>query len=274
MRIKKFKNKQSFNRKKRFSHTVHYHNKSTELSTVFQKREVLNINSTSKKPILQKVPALNDNKTFVLSLIRQNPSNYKFISNRLKNDLSITLVALELDGMLLEHVGDTIKNNRILTSTAVKNNGLALEHADPKFQDDNDIVALAMHQNMYAKYFVGPKMKLKFYSEKKRELLLAVQTDGTLLRFAESEFRNDFDIVWSAVNQNGLALEFASFKLKSDRFIVTEAVKQYGPSLVYAGKFLKHDTDLLMLANINSPTTAQPFIPVNPWKISYSKLSF
>lgn len=233
------------------------------------KRELLTIKSKSKKPVLEKLPKLNDNKSFVISLIKENPKNYKFASENLKNDLSVALVALELDGLLLEYAGEKVKNNRTLTSLAVKNNGLALEFAHSKFQDDNDIVAIAMHQNFYAKKFVGSKMKLKFYTEKKKQTLLAVETDGTLLRFADAELRNDFDVVWSAVHQNGLALEFASLKLKSDKFIVSEAVKQYGASIVFANPYLRNDIDIIELAQYNDPYLKNPLTPISPWKRPY-----
>lgn len=257
-------------KKKKFLHNKFSHHEINMLEIpVVQKRELLNVKSTSKKPVLEKLPALNDNKSFVISLIKENPTNYKFMSDRLKNDISVALVAFELDGMLLQYAGDKIKKNRTLTSLAVKNNGLALEFADPKFQDDNDIVAIAMNQNIYAKSFVGSKMKLKFYSEKKKQTLMAVQTDGTLLRFADTELRNDFDVVLSAVHQNGLALEFASIKLKCDKFIVSEAVIQYSGSIIYAGKFLKHDLNIINLAEINDPQFKNTTTPVNPWKKHY-----
>ncbi len=231
-----------------------------------QKREILNVKSKSKKPVLEKLPKLNDNKEFVISLIKEDPRNYKFVSEKLKNDLSVALVALELDGMLLEHVGNNIKKNKKLTAIAVKNNGLALEFADPKYQDDPEIVAIAMHQNIYAKSFVGPNMKLNFYSQKKKETLIAVKNDGTLLRFADSELRNDFDIVWTAVHQNGLALEFASYRLKADKFIVSEAVKQYSGAFIFASPYLKNDLDIIDLAVQNDPYFINPVTPKNPWK--------
>lgn len=274
MKIKKRKKiiqKKSFDiKKKKISNNKFSHHEITMMNIPTpQKREILNLKSKSKKPILEKLPKLNDNKAFVISLIKEDSRNYKFASEKLRNDISVALIAFEKDGLLLEYAGEKVKNNRTLTSMAVKNNGLALEFANPKFQDDNDLVAIAMHQNLYAKAFVGPNMKLKFYSEKKKQTLLAVGTDGTLLRFADSELRNDFDVVWTAVHQNGLALEFASTKLKSDKFIVSEAVKQYSGSIIYAGKFLKQDLDIIELAEINDPYFKNPVTPLSPWKNPY-----
>lgn len=274
MKIKKRKKiiqKQTFKtNKKKFLHNQISHHEMTMLNLpVIQKREILNIKSKSKTPVLAKLPKLNDNKSFAISLIKEDPRNYKFLSERLKNDISIALVAFERDGLLLEHAGENVKKNRSVTSLAVKNNGLALEFAHNKYQDDNDIVAIAMHQNLYAKYFVGPKMKLKFYTEKKKQTLLAVQTDGTLLRFADTELRNDFDIVWSAVHQNGLALEFASNKLKSDKFIVSEAVKQYSEAIIFAGPYLKNDIDIILLAQHNDPYFKNNLTPITPWQRPY-----
>lgn len=274
MKIKKRKKiiqKKTFKiHKKKFLHNKLSHHEMILLDIPIQKkREILQLKSKSKTPILEKLPKLNDNKEFAISLIKEDPRNYKFISDRLKNDISVALVAFEIDGLLLEYAGDNVKKNRSLTSLAVKNNGLALEFAHPKYQDDNDIVAIAMHQNLYAKYFVGPKTKLKFYTEKKKQTLLAVQTDGTLLRFADTELRNDFDIVLNAVQQNGLALEFASSKLKSDKFIVSEAVKQYSEAIIFAGPYLKNDMDIILLAQQNDPYFKNRLTPVTPWQRPY-----
>lgn len=268
---KKMIQKKSFkHQKKKFLHNKFSHHEVTMLAIpIEKKREILNIKSKSKTPILEKLPKLNDNKSFVISLIKDDPRNYKFVSDRLKNDISVALIAFELDGLLLEHAGDNVKKNRSLTSLAVKNNGLALQFAHPKYQDDNDIVAIAMHQNLYAKYFVGPKIKLKFYTEKKKQTLLAVKTDGTLLRFADTDLRNDFDIVLQAVHQNGLALEFASSHLKSDKFIVSEAVKQFSEAIVFAGPYLKNDIDIILLAQQNDPGFKNKLTPLTPWQRPY-----
>ena len=265
---KKYNQKKSFKfKKKDILHNKFSHHELTSFDiTPNQKREILNVKSKSRKPLLEKLPQLNDNKSFVISLIKENPQNYKFVSDRLKNDFSVAIIALEKDGLLLEFAGNKIKQNRSLTALAVKNNGLALEFADPKFQDDNDIVAIAMAQNIYAKSFVGEKMKLKFYSEKKKQTLIAVNTDGTLLRFADSELRNDFDIVWAAVHQNGLALEFASNRLKNDKFIVSEAVTQYSGAYLFVGGFLKHDLDIIDLAEHNDPKHLNSVTPKNHWR--------
>lgn len=241
-----------------------------------KKREILKLKSKSKPPILEKLPQLNDNKDFVISLIKQNPQNYKFASEKLRNDISVSIIAFERDGLLMKYAGEKVKKSRIATSTAVKNNGLALEYAEIKYQDDNDLVAIAMNQNKYAKAFVGPRIKLKFHTEKKKQVLMAVATDGTLLRFVEPEFKNDFDVVWTAVNQNGLALQYASSRLKSDRFIVNESVKQFADSIMYAGKFLKHDSGVIDIAEDNALKSKNKPNFINLWKnpyYNYSKYS-
>lgn len=268
---KKILQKKTFqSKKKKMFHNKFSHHEILNMNiSNSQKREILNVKSKSKKPILQKLPKLNDNKEFVISLIKEDPRNYKFVSEKLKNDLSVALVALELDGLLLQYAGPNIKQNKKLTALAVKNNGLALEFADSKYQDDPEIVAIAMHQNIYAKSFVGPNMKLNFYSQKKKETLIAVKNDGTLLRFADSELRNDFDIVWTAVHQNGLALEFASYRLKSDKFIVSEAVKQYSGAIIFANPYLQNDLEIIDLAIDNDPKLIKKNTPKNPWKNPY-----
>lgn len=268
---KKLLQKKTFQAKrKKLSHNKFSHHEILMMDLPpSQKREILNVKSKSKTPILKKLPKLNDNKAFVISLIKEDPRNFKFASEKLKNDLSVALVALELDGLLLEHVGPELKQNKKLTAIAVKNNGLALEFADPKYQDDPEIVAVAMYQNIYSKSFVGPNMKLHFYSQKKKQTIIALRNDGTLLRFADAELRNDFDVVWEAVHQNGLALEFASYRLKADKFIVSEAVKQYSGAIVFASSYLQNDLDIIDLAITNDPTFVKKNTPKNPWKISY-----
>ena len=61
-------------------------------------------------------------------------------------------------------------------------------------------------------------------------------------------FRNDSDIVHTAVLQNGRALKYASDKLKGNRVIVHAAVLQNGLALEYASNDLKGDHKIVYAA--------------------------
>ena len=81
-------------------------------------------------------------------------------------------------------------------------------------------------------------------------MLVAVQQNGLLLKYASEEFKKDRDIVLAAVQQNGKAFEFASSEcgLFNDRKFILVALQQNGLLLKYTSEELKKDRDIVLAA--------------------------
>jgi hypothetical protein len=71
---------------------------------------------------------------------------------------------------------------------------------------------------------------------------------GVALESASEELKNDREIVLEAVKSIGLSLEFATKELRNDREIVLEAVKNYGNSLEFASDELRNDSEIVLKA--------------------------
>ena len=73
-------------------------------------------------------------------------------------------------------------------------------------------------------------------------------SDGSGLKDAPEELKNDREFVLQAVKKDGTALQYASKELQNDREIVMQAVKQNGSALQFASEELQNDAELKALA--------------------------
>ncbi|MEI8337565.1 MAG: DUF4116 domain-containing protein [bacterium] len=87
----------------------------------------------------------------------------------------------------------------------------------------------------------------------KKEIIEEVSSNGYSLSLVPLIFKDDFDVVYSAVSNYGGALKFASPRLRSDRKIVLEAVKNYGEAIEYASPYFDDDREIVTTAFENKP---------------------
>jgi len=94
----------------------------------------------------------------------------------------------------------------------------------------------------------------------KKTAIESVRKNGLYLSHFD-RFKNDPEVVLTAVQQNGLALQFSSLINKES--IVMAAVQQNGKALEFASYILKNDDDVVMAAVKNNPVSLQ-FARENP----------
>mmetsp|Transcript_80509 Transcript_80509/g.227912 ORF Transcript_80509/g.227912 Transcript_80509/m.227912 type:complete len:138 (+) Transcript_80509:68-481(+) len=78
--------------------------------------------------------------------------------------------------------------------------------------------------------------------------LEGVKAHWCALLHAPDEFKDDHEIVRSAVMQDGQALMFASERLRADPDLVLEAIADNGLCLMAASSELRNDCDFVMRA--------------------------
>jgi len=121
-----------------------------------------------------------------------------------------------------------------------------------KLRDDPKAVKLAVQQQ---------GTSLKYASERLRDdavvVKLAVQRDGHSLEYASERLRNDPEVVKLAVQTrfSGTSLEYASERLRDDAEVVKLAVQNNGISLQYASERLRDDPEVVKLAVQNNGTS-------------------
>ena len=168
---------------------------------------------------------LQNDKEFILNIIKECNNAYKLILFNFKLDKDIIISAVKRDTCTFEYIMNIIKNNEELysnnyfckniTELAVTKNPMALEYAFDIFKNNKNIVLKAIKKNSY------------------------------VLKFASETLRNDQEVVLSAVYKHGNTLEFASETLRNDKEIVLVAVKHNRYAFTFASDILKYDKDII-----------------------------
>jgi hypothetical protein len=86
----------------------------------------------------------------------------------------------------------------------------------------------------------------------KEEAIELVKQDAFGLENLDAKFKNDREIVMTAVSINGNAFKYASEELKNDREIAMAAVSNHGSVLQYVSEVFKNDREIVMAAVSNS----------------------
>ena len=172
---------------------------------------------------------------------------YKHIRSNLRVDEPFMIVAVEKDGLALQHAAEHLRGTKQVVLAAVKNNGLALEFATDELQErDEDIVEAAVKNNGLA---------LEFYKGETRSSKIteaAVKQNGLALKFATGFDGFNENIAKAAIEENGLALEFVNDRMKNDKKIVKDAVRQDARAFQFASAELKDDRSFFVdIVNIN-----------------------
>jgi hypothetical protein len=90
-----------------------------------------------------------------------------------------------------------------------------------------------------------PKLKLIVEPDNYKEVLKAVQKNGSALEFASKELQDNRNIVSQAVKKSGYAISFASERLQNDIDIVLLAIQQEPYVIEYVSKKLQNDKKII-----------------------------
>jgi hypothetical protein len=140
-------------------------------------------------------PNAKNNKTIMLQVVRLDGMALLSASHELKNDEDVVLHAVRQNGMALEYASDELKAMKVVLA-AVKQNGLSLMYAPAHFHSDEEVVSAAVRQN------------------------------GMALRYASPDLRANEDIVFLALLQNGKAFEFTTLK-RIPKLLLIASAKGY-----------------------------------------------
>jgi len=122
-------------------------------------------------------------------------------------------------------------------------------------------VLAAVEQHGWALHYVSRELR-----DNKQIAAIALSTSKDAYHLIDiSEFRDDNDVMFSAVCKAGYRLEVASARLRNCQRIVLAAVKSYGMALRYASDELKSNTqrwfELLCFKILTHCATPERLIP-------------
>jgi hypothetical protein len=167
------------------------------------------------------------------------------INNFDQEELLISLYSHDNTYIPLHLIPHKYRNSGFFRDECIYNNLIKL--IPFPINDHESVLKAVMQNGSYLKF-----VAIEFRNN--REIVLSAVKNfrsafyGVALESATEDLKNDREIVLEAVKGIGLSLEFASEKLRNDREIVLEAVKNYGNSLEFASDELRNDSEIVLNA--------------------------
>ncbi len=183
---------------------------------------------------------INERNT-IISAVKSNGLALQFASDELRDDKIIVNIAVKQNGLALKYVSDRLKSRVKIIIKAVNQNGLALQYVPEYIKSRSiEITGIAIRNNIYAINYSTIKL-----NDLPRISYLIYNYNLELIKYADYEIKNNYDVILNCVKQNGLLLEFASENLKMNEDIVIAAIKQnllahkfIGSNFLYSTKFI------------------------------------
>jgi hypothetical protein len=192
-------------------------------------------------------------KDLALAAIQANGAALEFVSTEYKADRSMVLKAIEqvpektMGKCPLEFASHALREDKSILLRAIAFHGkAALEFTTQNLRDARDVMLACAKFDLKI-----DGLRLQEYPEFKDEkdvVLTAVQSNGAALEFASDFLRNDRAVVGEALSATrNKGFEFASAQLRGNRSMVLEAMKRCGIScLQFASEELKGDASIIM----------------------------
>lgn len=214
---------------------------------------------------------INNYNDAILAL-KKNGLLFRYLTSSLKKDKMLALLAVNQNGLALEYLKDQeLHNDKMVTLSAVNQNGLALQFVYEAFKDNFDIVMAAVKQNgqslEYASYYLKNNRKIVLEAIKhnlkpnsvhlqselffsKDFMLQVVAINGENIEYASPEFRDDKDIIITAIQNSNTdkAFRLASERLQNDEDVVKLAINKNCLNILSANKRFWYKKEYVLLA--------------------------
>lgn len=102
-----------------------------------------------------------DNRTEIITKIKNRELQYKDIPEELKDDEEIALIAIETyDGRVCEYIGEKLKDNKDFAKRVFRNKyGYSLSYFSDNIKNDFECCKTAIVDGFSGYYYIGEKMK-------------------------------------------------------------------------------------------------------------------
>lgn len=102
---------------------------------------------------------LQNNKSFLLVLVKKNGHFLNYFSSIFKDDKDIVLTAINNNYFSLQHASNRLKNDKDIILQVVKKNGRMLEHLSKELNNNKEIVMEAVKQNASSLMFASEELQ-------------------------------------------------------------------------------------------------------------------
>ena len=170
--------------------------------------------------LMYAAPSVQGDREVCWAAVREDPWSLTHCAEDIRNnDLELVLMAVRIDGNVIQLTSANMKARREVVTAAVENYGLALEEASDELKADREVVRLATTQ-------MGCALKVAPWELRSdRELvLLAVKTCPRILSFVPSHFWTDLEVMTAVFEclasntENGPNVEWYYDDLEDEAF--------------------------------------------------------
>jgi hypothetical protein len=196
-------------------------------------------------PIPQNYPPQNLTRDDVIKELAKNEFYYRYIAEHYSDDEELAIYAVDSNILAFTLLSHRLQSNKEFVVKLInrkKRNKFIYNYLDDKLKKDMEIIKLCVIESPSI-----IKNARKPVTDKEL-LLLAIQKDESVLKYAEPNLLHDKDFMLRAVRVNGNAIRFASKELKNDKSLVIEAVKKNGFALEYVSEELRDEKDVVIEA--------------------------
>lgn len=189
-------------------------------------------NNMKEKELLNN---LVNNKELMLNIINQDSETIFYVSERLKNDKDIALLAVKKDGNNLKYLTN-LKDNYEIVLEAVKQSGEALVYASKRLKNNRVIALTAINNNCNSYKFLSKQL-----SNDRILASLCIKENGLLIQYLPTKLSKNKELNLLAVEENYLAMSLINTSLINDKCIALKALKNNEHAWYYIGEELKEE---------------------------------
>lgn len=198
---------------------------------------------------------LFEDKEFILFLVNENASYYRFARGVIKNDADIFYAALKKNPYAIEDAGDRIKSSENVANYLLRKRPEMLKYFSNEIKNNKEIVLGALREiknRINERMTEMPENTLEFLGEKLRNDRTMIkeieEMFGFGMRYAGEDLKGDKGLVLSILDINGNELKYVPNRLREDEEVVMMAIAQSSDSIVYAGEELRSDKRIVGFA--------------------------
>ncbi|MDX9848274.1 MAG: DUF4116 domain-containing protein [Tenuifilaceae bacterium] len=201
--------------------------------------------SLGEFPIPENYPPQNLTRNDVIKELAKNEYYYRYLAEHYSDDEELAIYAVDSNVLAFTLLSHRLQSNKEFVIELINRksrNKSLYDYLNDSFKKDMEIIKLCVSGKPRIIKNIGKPVT------DKELLLLAIQKDGGVLKYAEPKLLNDKDFIHSVVRVNGEAIRLASEELKNDKSLAIEAVKENGFALQYVSDELKNDKDVVIEA--------------------------
>ena len=231
---------------------------------------------------------LKNDRDINILIVLKNPQEYKYLPDEIKKDLYTNITFIRREPFLYFEIDDSLKFNKKIILETLKSflylkknkldnelikinkldgegiNLIELLTSDLKYDDEILTLSLELNgdifENLSETYQTNKKLLLTAYKSYESEFLITYDKYGRtvtknfknnpidLLKFTQSKFSNDEEVIRKSVELNGETIKYASETLKNNREIIIIALGNCSEAIKYISDELKKDKAILFLA--------------------------